>query len=129
LQILIIAIMHICMKLASESKRMLVVEIRSQLDARRLGTREFAQACGVDQSQISRVLAGNFKSVSHNVMQICINLGIDPARFLRPTREDESARRRIMDSALAVWDGTPEGADLLVSVLGGMAALRGTRRR
>lgn len=38
-------------------------------------------------------------------------------------------RRRIMESALAVWDGTPEGADLLVSILAGIAAMRETRRK
>jgi transcriptional regulator with XRE-family HTH domain len=122
-------IMRICMKLSSDSRRMLVDEMHSQMSARKLSFTRLAQISGVDQSQISRVLAGDFKSVSHNVMQICMNLGIDPLRFVRPTREDEAARRRIMDSALAVWDGTPEGADLLVSVLGGMAALRGARRR
>jgi hypothetical protein len=121
--------MHICMKLASESKRMLVSEIRAQMGARQLRVTHLSLVCGVDQSQISRVLGGDFKSLSHNVMQICNNLGIDPMRFVRPAHQDDDARRRIMDSALAVWDGTPEGADLLVSVLGGMAALRGARRK
>jgi hypothetical protein len=85
--------------------------------------------CNVDQSQISRVLAGDFKGVSQNIMQICMSLGIDPARPLRPAQQDDDARQRIMESALAVWDGTLEGADLLVSVLGGMAALQRGRRR
>jgi hypothetical protein len=62
-------------------------------------------------------------------MQICITLGIDPLRFVGSSRDDEAAKRRIIDSALAVWDGTPEGADLLVSVLGGMAAMRSARRK
>ncbi|MET4331026.1 transcriptional regulator with XRE-family HTH domain [Bradyrhizobium sp. i1.15.2] len=115
------------MKLASESKRALVGEIQARMEARKLVTTQFAQSCGVDQSQISRVLAGDFKGVSHNVMQICIHLGIDPMRFFVPSREDEFAKKRIMESALAVWDGTPEDADLLVSVLGGMAAMRSAR--
>jgi predicted XRE-type DNA-binding protein len=121
--------MQISMKLASESKRVLVTEIRSRMEARRLNTSTMAQACRVDQSQISRVLAGDFKSISQNIMQICIHLGIDPVRLLRSAPEDDAARQRITESALAVWDGTPEGADLLVSVLGGMAALQKERRR
>lgn len=121
--------MQICMKLASESKRTLVAEIRAQMDARKLGTTQLARICRVDQSQISRVMAADFKGMSQNVMQICIHLGIDPMRFFVPSREDEFAKKRIMESALAVWDGTPEDADLLVSVLGGMAAMRSARRK
>ena len=117
------------MKLASESRRLLVTEIRAQIVARRLSLTKLANDCGVDQSQISRVLAGDFKRLSHNVMQICINLGIDPLRFVEPSRPDEDVKRRITDSALAVWDGTLEGADLLVSILGGMAAMRLGRRK
>jgi DNA-binding Xre family transcriptional regulator len=116
--------MHICMQLASTSKRVLVAEIRSRMNARRLNTSQLSQICAVDQSQISRVLAGDFKGISQNIMQICICLGIDPARPLRPAPEDDAARQRITESALAMWDGTPEGADLLVSVFGGMAALQ-----
>lgn len=121
--------MQICMKLASESKRMLVAEIRAQMDARKLVVSRLAEACGVDQSQISRILTGNFKGLSHNIMQICISLGIDPLRFVVSSREDEATKKRIIDSALAVWDGTQEGADILVSVLGGMAAMRSARRK
>lgn len=121
--------MQICMKLASESKRALVNEIRDQMSARRLSASELANFSGVDQSQVSRILAEDFRVISQNVLQICIKLGIDPSRFVGRVHGDEAAKRRIVDSALSVWDGTPEDADLLVSVLGGMAALRGARRR
>ncbi|MGY3495937.1 hypothetical protein [Bradyrhizobium sp. USDA 4502] len=116
------------MKLASETKRMLVAEIRDRMDARKLNPTRFAKDCGVDQSQISRVLAEDFRGLSHNILQICINLGIDPLRFVVPMKEDEIAKRRIMESALAAWDGTAQDADLLVSVLSGIAAMRGMRR-
>lgn len=121
--------MQICMKLASESKRMLVAEIRDRMEARKQNPTQLARNCGVDQSQISRVLAAEFMGLSHNILQICINLGIDPLRFVVPMREDETAKKRIMESALAAWDGTPQDADLLVSVLSGIAAMRGARRR
>jgi hypothetical protein len=121
--------MQICMKLASEAKRALSAEIRAQMDGRMLNSSQLANQCGVDQSQISRVLAGDFKGVSHNLMQICISLGIDPLRFVVPSRVDEMAKRRIMESALAIWDGTAEGAELLVSIFAGMAAMRATRRK
>jgi hypothetical protein len=120
--------MQIFMRLASETKRMLLAEIRAQMSARRLSVSEVAMLCDVDQSQVSRVLAGDFKRISHNVMQICMNIGIDPVRFVGTVHGDD-VRRRIADSALAVWDGTPEGADLLISILGGMAAMRAGRRK
>jgi hypothetical protein len=121
--------MQICMKLASASKRTLVAEIRSRMSALSLNASQLAQICTVDQSQISRVLAGDFKGLSQNIMQICMHLDIDPVRPLRSAPEDDAARQRITESALSMWDGTPEGADLLVSVLGGMAALQKGRRR
>lgn len=106
-----------------------MAEIRAQMGARKLSAKQLERICGVDQSQISRVMAADFKGLSHNLMQICVYLGIDPMRFFIPLREDEFAKKRIMESALAVWDGTPEDADLLVSVLGGMAAMRSGRRK
>jgi hypothetical protein len=39
-------------------------------------------------------------------MQICITLGIDPLRFVGSSRDDEAAKRRIIDSALAVFGGS-----------------------
>jgi hypothetical protein len=121
--------MHICMKLTSELKRALIAEIRSRMIAQSLNSNNLAKVCAVDQSQISRVLRGEFKGISQNIMQVCIYLGIDMAGLLRSIPEDAAARQRITESALAVWDGTPGGAELLVSVLGGMAALRRGRRR
>lgn len=121
--------MQICMKLASESKRALVDEIRDQMSARRLSASHLASISGVNQGQVSRILAQDFTAVSQNVLQICIELGIDPLRFVGRVHGDEDAKKRIVDSALSVWDGTAEDADLLVAVLGGMAALRGAKRR
>lgn len=121
--------MQIRMKLASESKRALVNEIRDQMSARQLSASELAALSDVNQGQVSRILAEDFRAISQNVLQICIKLGIDPLRFVGGVHGDEFAKRRIVDSALSVWDGTPEDADLLVSVLGGMAALRGAKRR
>lgn len=121
--------MQICMKLASESKRALVDEIRDQMSARQLSASELATIAGVNQGQVSRILAQDFRAVSQNVLQICIKLGIDPLRFVGRVHGDEDAKKRIVDSALSVWDGTAEDADLLVTVLGGMAALRGAKRK
>ncbi|MCK1316814.1 helix-turn-helix transcriptional regulator [Bradyrhizobium sp. 23] len=121
--------MQICMKLASESKRALVDEIRDQMSARQLSASDLATIAGVNQGQVSRILAQDFRAVSQNVLQICIKLGIDPLRFVGRVHGDEDAKKRIVDSALSVWDGTAEDADLLVAVLGGMAALRGAKRR
>ncbi|RXH28935.1 hypothetical protein XH99_14085 [Bradyrhizobium nanningense] len=121
--------MQIWMKLASESKRELVDEIRKQMKARQLSASDLALVSGVNQGQVSRILARDFKVVSQNVLQICINLRIDPSRFVGRVHGDEDAKKRIVDSALSVWDGTAEDADLLVAVLGGMAALRNAKRR
>ncbi|MGY4167531.1 helix-turn-helix domain-containing protein [Bradyrhizobium sp. USDA 4529] len=117
------------MKLASDSKRGLLDEMQAQIAARHLSAMDISRSSGVDQSQVSRILAGDFKRISQNVMQICNFLGINPGRFVGSLPGDDDTRRRIADSALSVWDGTPEGAELLISIFGGMAAIRGGRRR
>lgn len=117
------------MKLASDSKKALLEEIQAQMNARRVSATDVSRSCGVDQSQVSRILTGDFKRMSQNVMQICNNLGIDPGRFVGSLPGDEDTRRRIADSALSVWDGTPDGAELLISIFGGMAAMRSGRRK
>lgn len=119
--------MQNCMKLSNDCRGKLIDEIRAGMAVRRLSLSEISHGSGVDQSQVSRILSGKFTRLSQNIMQICKYLDMDVLGFVGPAEADEIARRRIASSALALWDGTPQGAEILVTILNGMAAMRVTR--
>jgi len=82
-----------------------------------------ARKAGVHQSQVSRMLAKDFKTMSHNVMQVCITLRIPLPALVRSDGSDAD-RERIIDSAIAVWNGTSADADVLVQLFAQNARLR-----
>lgn len=80
-----------------------------------------AIATGVDQSQISRVLAGQVKRESPNVLALC-----KYARNLHKTRKVDPRQSDPLINALReVWDGSPEHAEALAGVIRSLARLSG----
>jgi DNA-binding Xre family transcriptional regulator len=74
---------------------------------------EISKATGIDQSQISRILAGKVKRVSKNMLELC-----KFARNLPQIAErDPSQSPALMSALKAVWDGTPEHAAAIASVV------------
>ena len=90
---------------------------------RRWNISETARAAGIHQSQLSRILAGDFKTFSSNVMRICITLDIDSKDYYQGTRADKD-RQQIADSAISIWDGTHRDAEFLAFLLREIAKLR-----
>jgi hypothetical protein len=90
--------------------------------ARRASTVEIAAASGIHQSQVSRLLRGQFRRVSPNVRKL---LGYKPGEEKRNPEEDD--RRAVIQAALRTWDATPEGAQALVRLLKSIQALRALR--
>lgn len=85
-----------------------------------------ARITGVHQSQLSRILLGDFKSFGSSAMQICkaLDLGATPSRADRD-------REAIIDSALAIWDGSTKDREDVVQLLNQIAKMRrsaGARR-
>lgn len=91
---------------ALEKLRLLVV-------SRTTSQTEISLATGVDQSQISRILAGRIRRVSGNVIALCkFANNADASRGRDPS---ESAV--LMSALRSVWDGTPAHAEAIASVL------------
>jgi hypothetical protein len=86
--------------------------------ARRASTVDIAARTGIHQSQVSRLLRGQFRRVSPNVRKL---LGYDKAPA--PPRP-EQAKQTIIRAALRTWDETPEGAQALVRLLRSVEELR-----
>jgi hypothetical protein len=86
--------------------------------ARRASTVEIAAACGIHQSQVSRLLRGQFRRLSPNVKKL-----LD----YRPRAKRAAAaggKDAVIRAALRTWDETPEGARALVKLLRSVEELR-----
>ena len=111
------------MRLTSDGKRLFLTDFRRRLDERGWSISDLARFSGVHQSQVSRILSGEFKTLGSSVMQICTKLDLDPAKYLSRTREDRD-REAIADSAIAIWNGSSRDREVLVSLFNQIARIR-----
>jgi predicted XRE-type DNA-binding protein len=128
LQKLILAYMQICMKITSEGKKKLVADLQRYMQQRNWNISDVAANSGVHQSQVSRIVAGDFKTFSSNIIKICITFGLELQSYYENTREDED-RKQIANSAISIWDGSRQDAGVVVSLLREIAKLRKQDRR
>ena len=115
--------MQICMKFTSDSKQLFLFDFNRRLKERGWSISDLARISGVHQSQISRILSGNFKTFGSNFMQICMKLDIDPTRYHLRTRADRD-REAIANSAIGIWDGSSRDRAALVTLLNQIAKMR-----
>lgn len=115
--------MQICMKLQAQPLSKLQVSIKERFEKSGLKAAVIAERSNVDQGQTSRILRGDFKTLSANVMQICNILEIDYSEFSKSRPMMEDAKGAISRSALELWDGSAEGADALMRLFAQMSRL------
>jgi DNA-binding Xre family transcriptional regulator len=115
------------MKLTSDEKRVFVADVQRHMQERGWNKSELARKTGIHQSQVSRILAGDFKTFNSSVMTICMYLRMQPNAYQR-SRLDED-EKQIANSAIAIWNGTHQDAGLVVSLLREIAKLRKPERR
>jgi len=116
--------MQICMKLTSDARRKLAAEIQTRISESGVKQAEIALNTAVNIGQVSRICRGQFKTASHNLMQICNFLNV---KFDDLGKPDDGVvhRKRLERSVLTIWDQTPEDAERIVRLLNQIAALRG----
>ena len=90
--------------------------------AAQVSTVQLAADTGIHQSQVSRLLRGQFHRVSRNV-QLLLAYARKPGRAPAPRRA-EAAKASVIRAALRTWDTTPEGAQALVRLLRSVQDLR-----
>ncbi|MDF2810554.1 MAG: hypothetical protein K0S56_1585 [Microvirga sp.] len=122
------------MKLNQEQREKLAGLIRRRRAKSALSNAELAAIASVDPGQTSRILGGQFRTVSGNVLRICNALGIDP----HGQDDDDASPREVKQHAAwakleasvrRAWDQTPQGADRLVAVIDAVAKVRPGRRK
>jgi predicted XRE-type DNA-binding protein len=111
------------MKLASQEKQLLLSDLRRHMQERDWNLSRIAVESGVHQSQVSRIVAGKFKTFGSSIMKICITLGMEPTVYSGGTRSEED-RKQIANSAISIWDGTHRDTAIVVSLLREIAKLR-----
>jgi transcriptional regulator with XRE-family HTH domain len=114
--------MQICMKLDALSSETLKARIRER--GKNQSYSEIGEAAGVHPSQVSRICRGEFRTLSHNVVQVCKALGIEMQTVRLKTPVKEALTKRLERSVLDVWDQTPADAERLVRFLSYLAELR-----
>ncbi len=88
-------------------------QLRRLIESRLTSQTEVAQATGVDQSQISRILAGQARRVTSNVITLC-----KYANSFDASRRNDPSRNPILMSALhTVWDGSAQHAEAIAAVI------------
>lgn len=121
------------MKPNQEEREKLVALIQKRRANFPFSNAELAAIARVDPSQTSRILDGQFRTFSGNVLRICSVLGVDPGR---PDGENSSledvrnraAWARLEASVRRAWDQTPQGADRLAAVIDAVAEVLPTKR-
>jgi DNA-binding Xre family transcriptional regulator len=115
--------MQICMKVTSQKKQLFLSDLRAHMQERGWNISRLANESDVHQSQVSRIAAGDFKTLGSNVIKICITLGMEPVAYYSGTRVEED-RKQIADSAISIWDGTHRDTGVVLSLLREIAKLR-----
>jgi len=95
--------------------------------AERTSTVRIAADTGIHQSQVSRLVRGQFKRLSPNV-QTLVDYARKPKRYSAQQTAEDGARESVVRAALRIWDATPRGAHALVRLLRSVEGITRLRR-
>lgn len=98
--------------------------IAAAYEAKGLSNTELGRLARVHPSQVGRICAGDFKTFSHNVVQICKALGVCVPRSEARSAAEDPAWVRAQSSMRKIWDETPDGARAIICMLDAVAELR-----
>jgi len=101
----------------------LKAKIAQAKEVKALTNAEIGRISQVHPSQVGRICAGNFKTFSHNVVQICKVLDIKVPQ-LEPRQSAMAPEwAQAISSMRRIWDETPEGAQTIKRMLDAIADL------
>ena len=97
------------------------VEIANAKNLRGLSYAEIARKSSVDPSQVTRICHGQFKTLSHNVMHICMILDVKVPKPEPRSSDVDPEWAGALASMRKLWDETPEGAKKIARMLEAIA--------
>jgi len=119
--------MLICMKPTIKQIRDLHAKISKAVSVKGLSYADIAKISNVDQSQVSRICRGGFKTFSSNVVQVCIALNVKmpyPTTGMSSNLEWKKAQA----SMRRIWLQTPGGEAVITRMLDAIADLQDRAR-
>lgn len=115
--------MQNCMKATANQLESLRKRIATARAADAATDAAIGDISGVHPSQVGRICRGEFKTVSHNVVQVCKALGLKMESAALREAGDDLGWLKLESSLRKLWDETPEGADRIARVLETIGAL------
>lgn len=113
------------MKPSRGERENLACELRRQQVRAELSQVQLSALAKVDPSQTSRILGGQFRTLSGNVLQICKALDVNPQDSIHGPDAGQAQNRaawaKLEASLRRAWDQTPQGAERLVAVIDAVA--------
>lgn len=88
-----------------------------------LSNAEISRISGVHQSQVGRICAGQFKTFSFSVVQICKVLEVALPQANTPIVDADPSWAEVQLSIRKLWDETPEGAKAIAKMIDAVAKL------
>ena len=116
--------MLICMKPNRKEIEALAERLSAARTSKKLSRAEIGRLAGVHASQVGRILVGQFRTISLNVVQVCRVLEIDLDDLGIQAIKNSPAWLQLEQGIRNLWDETPHGANLIVRLLGAIADLR-----
>jgi len=114
--------MLICMKLSRAEIEDLRRRLRFALKKQRLTAAEIGRLAGVHPSQVGRICRGEFRTMSHNVVEICRVLGLDPHET-RPATKSDAAWAQLERNLRERWEESPDRARRMAKLMEAMTRL------
>jgi transcriptional regulator with XRE-family HTH domain len=96
--------------------------LRFALKKQRLTAAEIGRLAGVHPSQVGRVCRGEFRTMSHNVVEICRVLGLDPGGA-RPASKSDAAWAQVERNLRELWEESPDRARRMARLMEAMTRL------
>ena len=114
--------MLICMKMSRAEIDDLSQRLRFALEKQRLTAAEIGRLAGVHPSQVGRICRGEFRTMSHNVVEICRVLGLDPNAVVPATKAD-AAWAQVERNLRELWQESPDRAKRMAKLMEAMTKL------
>ena len=114
--------MLICMKPSRAEIEDLQRRLRLALKKQRLTATEIGRIAGVHPSQVGRICRGEFRTMSHNVVEVCRVLGLDPAAA-RPASKSDAAWAQLEGNLRKLWEDSPDRAKRMAKLMESMTRL------
>jgi len=80
-----------------------------------LSRSDIGKLTGVDASQVSRICRGQFKTISHNVVQVCKAVGLK-APVAEPVSSTDIEWLKVEASARRLWEKSDRNSDRITKL-------------